>query len=104
MKYITKAAALTLALSCSVTMLHITPAQAGFLDFLRSNKAGQRPYVGSQSDRGYMPPAPVAPTGPAATAEAKPLPKVTGPRYYTYKPDAMRLVAAGHWKRRRAAG
>ena len=88
MKYFTKAAMLTLSLSCSVTMLHDT-AQAGtLLDFLRGNKVGQRP-AGSQSDRGYMPPAPAAP----AVAESAPLPKVTGPRYYTYKPDAIRLVA-----------
>ncbi|MDI7863862.1 L,D-transpeptidase family protein [Rhizobiaceae bacterium n13] len=95
MKYLTKAAALTLALTSSAVMFQTERAEAGFLDFLRGNRAGQRVYEPyATSPRAYpRAPAPMA-GGSMANVDPEPLPKVSGPRYYTYKPDSMRLVAA----------
>jgi len=49
---------------------------------------GQRAY-GQRGDQ-YYPPAPQA---QSYTPAPKPLPKVTGPKYYTYRPDELKLVS-----------
>ncbi len=94
--------ALALGLMCSVAFLGAQPASAGTLfDFLRSNKLAQSP--GRQAQQQALPGVamPMA-TSPAqeamaAPSEPKPLPKVTGPTYYTYKADGLRLVSTARF-------
>ena len=86
--------ALALGLMCGVAFAGVQPAQAGtLLDFFRSNRHGQLP--ASQQQAVAEPQA--APVRQAAPAEVKPLPKVTGPTYYTYKAEALRAVAAARF-------
>jgi murein L,D-transpeptidase YcbB/YkuD len=79
--------AAALALSCATVTLHPTPANAvTLMDWLRGKRKDAREDL------------PGVATGPAlsgaeAKQEAKPLPRVSGPRYYTYKADALRRVA-----------
>ena len=94
--------ALALGLMCSVAFLGAQPASAGTLfDFLRSNKLAQSP--GRQAEQQALPgvtmPMSASPSQEAmvAPAEPKPLPKVTGPRYYTYKADGLRLVSTARF-------
>ncbi|WP_421579676.1 L,D-transpeptidase family protein [Shinella sp. M31] len=87
---LTKTAVLAaaLALSCATITLHAAPANALTLfDIFRGKKKEpvreELPGVNSGSAL------PRAETKQAA----KPLPRVTGPRYYTYKADALKRVA-----------
>ncbi|OJU02552.1 MAG: peptidoglycan-binding protein [Rhizobium sp. 63-7] len=84
--------ALALALTCGVAFFGAQPASAGtLLDFLRSNKHGQTKQAQQRIERGEFPSQPVF---EEKAAEVKPLPKVSGPQYYTYKAEGLRLVAS----------
>ena len=86
--------AVALGLMCGVAFAGVQPAQAGTLfDFFRNNKHAQSPARQQQAvaEPQAMPMQQMAP------AESKPLPKVTGPRYYTYKADSLRDVAAARF-------
>ena len=75
-----------LALACAFTTYDATPARAEtvtLLDILfgkRRQKQEALPGVGTG-------------IGAEAQREAKPLPRVSGPRYYTYKADPMKTIA-----------
>lgn len=88
MKMKTTTAIVALAMA-GVIGMSIAPASAAtLLDFLKGNKAAQRPqqpFAGSLDDDLNSFPDPAAP--------AKPLPKVTGPKYNVYKADALRWIA-----------
>ncbi|MCW5706207.1 murein L,D-transpeptidase [Shinella sp.] len=79
--------AATLALSCATISLHATPANAltvmEWLNGKKKQKAEPLPGVTTG----------VALPGAETKQAAKPLPRVTGPRYYTYKADALKRVA-----------
>jgi murein L,D-transpeptidase YcbB/YkuD len=78
-----KGAVSALALSCGFAAM-AAPAHAyTLMDMLRGYR--ERPQSTMfNSPRPYQP--------MPGDAQSAPLPKVTGPRYYTYKPDAMRFV------------
>ncbi len=86
---LTKTAVLAaaLALSCATVSLNATPANAltvmEWLNGKKKQKAEPLPGV----DTGFTQP------GAEVKQAAKPLPRVTGPRYYTYKADALKRVA-----------
>jgi len=88
---LTKTAVLAaaLAVSCAAITLPAAPANAiTLMDILRGGKKkepAREPLPGVDSGASL----------PNATVkqEAKPLPRVTGPRYYTYKADALKRVA-----------
>ncbi|HSX73841.1 MAG TPA: peptidoglycan-binding protein, partial [Shinella sp.] len=86
---LTKTAVLaaTLALSCATVSLHATPANAltvmEWLNGKKKQKAEPLPGVTTG----------LALPGAETKQEAKPLPRVTGPRYYTYKADALKRIA-----------
>ncbi|KNY17801.1 peptidoglycan-binding protein [Shinella sp. SUS2] len=86
---LTKTAVLaaTLALSCATVSLHATPANAlTVMEWLNGKKKQKsEPLPGVTTG--------LALPGAEVKQEAKPLPRVTGPRYYTYKADALRRVA-----------
>lgn len=81
--------AAALALSCATVTLNAAPANAlTLMDIIRGGKKKEpkyEPLPGVSSDA-------VVP-GAEVKREAKPLPRVTGPRYYTYKADALKRVA-----------
>ena len=88
---LTKTAVLAAALtvSCAAITLHAAPANAiTLMDILRGGKK-------KDSAREALPGVNGGVSLPNAGVrqEAKPLPRVTGPRYYTYKADALRRVA-----------
>jgi murein L,D-transpeptidase YcbB/YkuD len=95
MKLVIKAAASALALSGCISAVSVTPANAmTLMDFIRGGQGH------SQSTRISAPvmadPALTSEMPRAAPAQPKAaLPKVIAPQYYTYKADAMRLVATG---------
>ncbi len=90
MKLSTKAAASVLALSCSLAAIGGTSANAmTFMDFLRGGKGNMQ----NGSSSAYPPPPVAAPAGPAPSASSGPLPTVSAPSYYTYKPEPMLRVA-----------
>ncbi|MGY5807518.1 L,D-transpeptidase family protein [Rhizobium sp. LEGMi198b] len=96
MKLVMKAAASVLALSCCLSAAGATSANAmTLMDFIRGGQGRQ------QSTQVSAPvTANPAQTGIGATAptQAKePLPSVSAPKYYTYKPEAMRLVASNRF-------
>jgi murein L,D-transpeptidase YcbB/YkuD len=88
---LTKTAVLAaaLAVSCATITLHAAPANAiTLMDFIRGGKKKEPkreelPGV----DNGFSMP------GAETKQAAKPLPRVTGPRYYAYKADALKRVA-----------
>ncbi|GAA4178500.1 L,D-transpeptidase family protein [Shinella granuli] len=86
---LTKTAVLaaTLALSCAAVSLHATPANAlTVMEWLNGKKKQKsEPLPGVTTG--------IALPGAEVKQEAKPLPRVTGPRYYTYKADALKRVA-----------
>jgi murein L,D-transpeptidase YcbB/YkuD len=92
MKFVSKSAVSALALSCGIAAMGVVPAHAyTLMDMLRGDR--QR----SQSTMFMDPRAPARPVpgavqnGNGLDPEAA-LPRVSGPRYYTYKPDALRYV------------
>lgn len=96
MKLVTKATASVLALSCCLSAIGATSANAmTLMDFIRGGQGRQ------QSTQVSAP----VPGNPAQTmmdpnepGQAKlPLPTVSAPKYYTYKADAMRLVSTAHF-------
>lgn len=91
MKSLTTAAAAALALSCAFVTIDTTPASAGSLtimDMLRGRTRASEPQTGSpEADQ-------AARDARQTQREAKPLPRVTGPRYYTYKAADLTRVAA----------
>ncbi len=88
---LTKTAVLAaaLAVSCAAITLPAAPANAiTLMDILRGGKK-------KEPVREPLPGVDGGVSLPNATVkqEAKPLPRVTGPRYYTYKADALKRVA-----------
>jgi murein L,D-transpeptidase YcbB/YkuD len=90
---LTKTAVLAaaLALSCATVTLHAAPANAmTFMEWLQKRKEKK------QAEAAGLPGVTTTSALPGAAAqvkqEAKPLPRVTGPRYYTYKADALKRV------------
>jgi murein L,D-transpeptidase YcbB/YkuD len=98
MKVLKTAAVAALTLSCAITFGAPSAQSATLLDFLRGNKTssdnGGRKngslfghnsgFAGSlDDDTGGFPDSPNS---------GKPLPKVSAPRYFTYKADALRLI------------
>ncbi|MCV3764319.1 L,D-transpeptidase family protein [Rhizobium sp. TRM95796] len=89
MKMKTTTAIVALAVAGAIGMSSAPVGAATLLDFLKGNKAAQRPqqpFAGSLDDDTSAFPDPAAP--------ARPLPKVTGPTYNAYKADALRWIAA----------
>nr|WP_298098324.1 murein L,D-transpeptidase [uncultured Shinella sp.] len=86
---LTKTAVLAaaLALSCATITLHAAPANALTLfDIFRGKK--------KEPVREELPGVTTGvPLGAETKQAAKPLPRVTGPRYYTYKADGLKRVA-----------
>ncbi len=92
MRPIKTAVAAALALSCAFVTFDATPALAGSLtimDMLRGKKRDSEPLPGVAAP--VLLPAETATQKPR---EVKPLPRVTGPTYYTYKADGLKRVAA----------
>jgi murein L,D-transpeptidase YcbB/YkuD len=88
MKMKTTTAIVALAMAGVIGMSTAPASAATLLDFLKGNKAAQRPqqpFAGSLDDDLNSFPDPAAP--------AKPLPKVTGPKYNVYKADALRWIS-----------
>ncbi|MGD9476545.1 L,D-transpeptidase family protein [Shinella sp. G-2] len=88
---LTKTAVLAaaLALSCATITLHAAPANAiTLMDFIRGGKK-------KEPKREALPGVETGLALPGAEVkqEPRPLPRVTGPRYYTYKADALKRVA-----------
>jgi len=88
---LTKTAVLAaaLALSCATITLDAAPANAlTLMDIIRGGKK-------KEPKREALPGVETGTALPGAEArqEAKPLPRVTGPRYYTYKADALKRIA-----------
>ncbi|MGQ3209502.1 MAG: L,D-transpeptidase family protein [Shinella sp.] len=81
--------AAALALSCATVTLNAAPANAlTLMDIIRGGKKKEPKHEelpGVSTG--------VALPGAEVKREAKPLPRVTGPRYYTYKADALTRVA-----------
>ncbi|MEZ2127317.1 MULTISPECIES: murein L,D-transpeptidase [unclassified Sinorhizobium] len=89
MSFLTKSAVSALALSCSIAMIGAKPANAyTLMDLFRGHRERTQSTIidpgGSALQR-------MAPQRPS------PLPKVTGPTYYTYKPDPLRYVDTGRF-------
>jgi murein L,D-transpeptidase YcbB/YkuD len=81
--------AAALALSCATVTLNAAPANAlTLMDIIRGGKKKEPKYepLPGVSSGTVLP-------GEEVKREAKPLPRVTGPRYYTYKADALKRVA-----------
>jgi murein L,D-transpeptidase YcbB/YkuD len=86
MTFLLKGAVSALALSCGVAALGVAPAHAyTLMDMIRGDRA--------RTQSTMINPTPVAPS--VQSAPNVPLPKVSAPTYYTYKPDAMRFVDTG---------
>ncbi len=85
MKSLKTATLAALTLSCATLAFSPAAHSANFLDFLRGKKtAKQEVLVPADQDLGLNPVRPVTP-----------LPRVSGPRYFTYKAEALRLVGVG---------
>jgi murein L,D-transpeptidase YcbB/YkuD len=79
--------AAALAVSCATVNLHATPARAlTLMDIFRGKKREKPEELPGVSTGTALP-------GAEKRQAAKPLPRVTGPRYYTYKADALKRVA-----------
>ncbi|WP_412065013.1 L,D-transpeptidase family protein [Rhizobium sp. SYY.PMSO] len=96
MKLAIKATASVLALSCCLSSIGATSANAmTLMDFIRGGQ-------GRQQSTQVSAPVPVNPgqamLNPDQPPQAKqPLPTVSAPKYYTYKADQMRLVSTAHF-------
>ncbi|QFY60290.1 murein L,D-transpeptidase [Rhizobium grahamii] len=87
MKFFFKGAVSALALSCGAAAFGVTPAHAyTLMDMIRGDRARTQSTI--------INPAPTMPPM-AEQSPSAPLPKVSSPQYYTYKPDAMRFVDTG---------
>jgi murein L,D-transpeptidase YcbB/YkuD len=86
MKIFRNAAIAALTLSCAITFGAPTAQSATLLDFLRGNKSSKKDsFAGSLDDDLGAFPDPARPS--------KPLPKVSSPKYFTYKADALKFIA-----------
>jgi murein L,D-transpeptidase YcbB/YkuD len=86
MKIFRNAAIAALTLSCAITFGAPTAQSATLLDFLRGNKSSKKDsFAGSLDDDLGAFPDPARPN--------KPLPKVSSPKYFTYKADALKSIA-----------
>ena len=96
MKLFKTAALAALTVSCAITFSAPAAQSATLLDFLRGNKSSNdnggkrnntlfgRNFGGSlDDDTGAFPDSPTA---------GRPLPKVSAPKYFTYKADALKLI------------
>ncbi|MBX4867748.1 murein L,D-transpeptidase [Rhizobium bangladeshense] len=93
MTFVLKGAVSALAISCGLAAMSAAPAHAyTLMDMLR----GDRQRTQSTIFMDQMPPGRVAPRGSAGGSlgldPEAPLPKVSGPRYYTYKTEALQFV------------
>ncbi|TLX09393.1 murein L,D-transpeptidase [Rhizobium sp. MHM7A] len=93
MTFVLKGAVSALAISCGLAAMSAVPAHAyTLMDMLR----GDRQRTQSTIFMDQMPPGRVAPRGSAGGSlgldPEAPLPKVSGPRYYTYKTEALQFV------------
>ncbi|MBB6299709.1 L,D-transpeptidase family protein [Rhizobium leucaenae] len=96
MKLVTKAAASVLALSCCIAAAGATSANAmTLMDFIRGGQGRQQSTQVSAPAMANPAQAGLEVEAPAQTKE--PLPSVSAPKYYTYKPDPMRLVASNRF-------
>lgn len=88
---LTKTAVLAaaLAVSCATVTLPATPANAiTLMEWLKGKRKDKQPeQLPGVTTTAALPEAEVK-------QEVKPLPRVTGPRYFTYKADALKRVAA----------
>ncbi|MBX4913127.1 L,D-transpeptidase family protein [Rhizobium bangladeshense] len=93
MTFVLKGAVSALAISCGLAAMSAAPAHAyTLMDMLR----GDRQRTQNTIFMDQMPPGRVAPRGSAGGSlgldPEAPLPKVSGPRYYTYKTEALQFV------------
>ncbi|MCF3642776.1 murein L,D-transpeptidase [Rhizobium sp. TRM95111] len=92
MTFLKNAALTALMLSCTVAAVDVTPANAQsitLMDMLRGKRSREQ-----RTDNGLPGVFPgQSVQTPAMQAESRPLPKVTGPRYYTYKADGLKTLA-----------
>ncbi|WP_184354870.1 L,D-transpeptidase family protein [Rhizobium sp. BK602] len=96
MKLVTKAAASVLALSCCISAVGATSANAmTLMDFIRGGQGRQESTQVSAPLTANPPQA--MPSANAAPQTRQPLPTVSAPKYYTYKPEAMRLIASSRF-------
>lgn len=96
MKLVTKAAASVLALSCCISAVGATSANAmTLMDFIRGGQGRQESTQVSAPLTANPPQA--MPSANAAPQARQPLPTVSAPKYYTYKPEAMRLIASSRF-------
>ncbi|MFT4185361.1 MAG: L,D-transpeptidase family protein [Rhizobium sp.] len=96
MKLVTKAAASVLALSCCISAVGATSANAmTLMDFIRGGQ-GRQESTQVSAPVAVNPPQAMPGVDPAPQAR-QPLPTVSAPKYYTYKPEAMRLVASSRF-------
>ncbi len=97
MTFVLKSAASALAISCGVAVMSATPAHAyTLMDMLR----GDRQRSQSTIFMDQMPPGRVGQRGGIGGSlggldPEAPLPKVSGPRYYTYKTETLQFVDTG---------
>jgi len=96
MKLSTKTAASALAISCCIFGFGAASANAmTLMDFIRGGQGRQQstqvsvPRAGSERD--------ILPTDQQMVRTKEPLPTVNAPTYYTYRPEAMRLVATNRF-------
>ena len=90
MRIFKTAAIVALMSGCAIATLDARPASAfSFGDFIR---AGRKKPEAQQSQPQSLPGA-GAMVEPQQNTVSKPLPKVTGPQYYTYKADPLRRIA-----------
>ncbi len=83
MRMTPKAAIAALSLATATVLAAPTAEAATLLDFLRGTKSKKNEFaVPPDQDLGLDP-----------ALSAKPLPRVAAPKYYTYKPDKLRLVS-----------
>ncbi len=87
MKLGKKAALAALTLSCATMVLAPAANSATLLDFLRGNKTTKT----TKNNNYLFPPDPAMNFDPEG--DNSPLPKVSSPKYFTYKPEALRLIA-----------
>lgn len=90
MRIFKTAAILALMSGCAIATLDTRPASAFTLgDFIRAGRKKPEP----QQQQLQSLPGVGAMVEPQQNTVSRPLPKVTGPQYYTYKADALRWVA-----------
>jgi murein L,D-transpeptidase YcbB/YkuD len=92
MKLSNTAVMAALALSCAFVTFDTTPASASSITLMDIIRGGKKKPA-AENLPGVSSGVALPSEGIGTKAEAKPLPRVTGPRYYTYKADAMKRVA-----------